>query len=86
MKEDLLHFIWQYCHFDIKNLVTTKGLPITIHGVGRHNTNAGPDFKYASTRIGEVQWHGDVEMHLKSSDWYKHKHHLDRKTIPLYCM
>ena len=28
--------------------------------------------------IDGIQWHGDVEIHTKSSDWYIHKHHLDR--------
>ena len=34
MKEDLLHSIWQYCHFDIKNLVTTKDCQLTFMELG----------------------------------------------------
>jgi hypothetical protein len=27
--------------------------------------------------IGEMIWHGNVELHLKSRDWYTHGHHQD---------
>jgi hypothetical protein len=29
--------------------------------------------------MGEITWYGDVEIHVKSSDWFKHKHQTDPK-------
>jgi len=77
MREDFLHFIWQYQKFDSKQLSTTNGESITIFEKGHHNTNAGPDFKEARVKIDGIEWSGAIEIHLKASDWYKHKHDTD---------
>ena len=78
MNERLLHYIWQHCHFNTLNLKTTSNVPLSIRHVGQPNSNAGADFKFASIKLDKVEWHGDVEIHIVSSDWYKHKHHLDK--------
>ena len=57
---------------------TTDGLPIEIISVGEHNRNSGPDYSHARIRIGDQEWVGNIEMHIHSSDWYRHKHHEDR--------
>lgn len=44
---------------------------------GQANTNSGPDFFAAKLRINDTIWAGNVEIHVKASDWYKHGHHLD---------
>ena len=79
MNEQLLHYIWQFCHFDITTLFTTKQLSISILKVGTHNFDSGPDFKSSQIRIGDLVWNGDVELHINSSDWNKHKHQYDEK-------
>lgn len=79
MNENLLHYIWQYCQFNVLNLKTTLNLPVIIHNVGQQNANAWPDFKRASIMVDDIEWHGDVEFHIKASDWCKHNHHLDKK-------
>lgn len=79
MNENLLHYIWQFCHFDITTLVTTNQHSISILKVGVHNHDAGPDFKSSQIRIGDLIWNGDVELHINSSDWNKHKHQFDEK-------
>jgi hypothetical protein len=38
---------------------------------------AGPDFFNAQLNIGNQKWAGNVEIHLKSSDWYLHNHERD---------
>ncbi len=42
-----------------------------------HNKNSGPDFFNARIKIGETVWAGNIEIHIKSSDWYAHKHQND---------
>lgn len=78
MNEDFLHYLWLYQQFDKSALKTTEGSEISILKSGFYNTDSGPDFKNALLRIGELEWAGQVEIHLRSSDWYKHKHELDQ--------
>lgn len=78
MKEDLLHFLWRTRRFDQTNLTTTEGETLEILHPGEHNSHAGADFSNARLRIGGITWAGNVEMHLKSSDWRRHNHHADR--------
>ena len=77
MREDLLHYLWRLARFDLRDLRTTEGHPITIRQFGVHNHHAGPDFDDARITIDGLQWAGRVEMHLKSSDWYAHGHQDD---------
>ena len=63
--------------FDSSNLQTTAGESITIVQVGMHNLNAGPDFFNAKIKIDNTLWAGNVELHVKSSDWLLHKHQND---------
>ena len=46
--------------------------------MGQHNFDQGPDFTGAVIRIGDIEWTGNVEIHVKSSDWYKHGHQRDQ--------
>ena len=76
--ERLLQFIWQFQYFNKSELTTTSGEEIQIISQGTYNTNQGPDFTDAKIRIGNTTWAGNVELHLFSSGWQKHKHHLDK--------
>ncbi len=77
MKEDLLHFIWKYKKLQLTDLVGTRNEPIGIVDTGTHNHLAGPDFFNAKVNIDGQLWAGNVEIHLKSSDWYAHHHEQD---------
>ena len=79
MKEELLHYVWQHQYFDKTDLVTDQGEKITVLRPGQHNTDAGPDFLNARVQIGEVEWNGAVEIHLRASDWQRHQHQTDPK-------
>ncbi|GAB3829490.1 DUF2851 family protein [Pontibacter rugosus] len=79
MKEDFLHYIWQHQYFDKTALATTGGETLQVLRVGFYNTDAGPDFKEAILRVGEVEWSGSVEVHLRASDWHRHQHQHDQK-------
>lgn len=77
MKEDFLHYLWKFKKFDALNLKTFNGEEITIINVGNYLELAGPDFFNAQLVIGNQKWAGNVEIHLKSSDWYVHHHERD---------
>ncbi len=77
MQEDFLHFIWKHKKFSISSLKTTDGEELFIKSLGRHNLNSGPDFFNAQLTIANQLWAGNVEIHIKSSDWYVHNHEND---------
>ncbi len=81
MPEILLHYIWQRGIFRAFPQYTTDGRRIEVLSVGKHNTNAGPDFSdvrllfHSDDRTEE--WCGNIEIHVSSSDWFKHNHQSD---------
>ncbi|MGB5370879.1 MAG: DUF2851 family protein [Flavobacteriaceae bacterium] len=77
MTEELLHFIWKYKKLPLRDLLTTKKEQLQIIDLGIHNHYAGPDFFNARLMINGQIWAGNVEIHLKSSDWYAHAHEND---------
>lgn len=77
MKEDFLHYLWKFKKFDSLNLKTTQNELITIIKTGDYLELSGPDFFNAHIKIGNQKWAGNIEIHLKSSDWYLHNHEKD---------
>ena len=77
IREDFLHYLWKFQFFTHKKLLTTDDKPIQIYKAGEHNINAGPDFFNAKVSIDHQLWAGNVEIHVKSSDWYLHQHEKD---------
>src|SRR5690606_1779892 len=77
MKEDFISYIWQHQHLDHAVLRTTNGEPLQILRPGFLNTNAGPDFLEARIEIGGILWVGNVELHVKTSEWNSHGHATD---------
>jgi hypothetical protein len=77
MQEDFLHYVWQHKKMSLKSLQTTTQEPIILKAVGLPNVNSGPDFFNAQLSIGTQMWAGNVEIHVKSSDWYVHHHETD---------
>ncbi len=77
MQEDFLHYIWNFKKFDFRRATTVDGQPVLILNGGTPNLNAGPDFFNARIQIGEQLWGGNVEIHVRSSDWYSHHHEND---------
>lgn len=76
MTEAFLHYIWQH-QMVARSLSTTDGLPVVIHRPGDLNRDAGPDFFNAHLAIDGVEWVGNIEVHLRSSDWNAHRHTQD---------
>lgn len=78
MKEDYLHYIWKFQKLNPALLFTTDNEVVLIKKVGIHNQNAGPDFLESKVSIGTTDWFGSVEIHVRSSDWDKHRHQHDK--------
>lgn len=76
MTEAFLHYVWQHQMF-VGGLTTTDGQPVCVLKPGELNHDAGPDFFNARVRIGDVEWAGNVEVHIHSSDWKAHRHGQD---------
>jgi hypothetical protein len=77
MQESFLYYVWQFQYFDKSDLRTTDGEEIELIHPGFRNTHSGPDFLNSKLRIGAIEWSGNVEIHVQSSDWLQHHHHLD---------
>ena len=77
MTERLLQFIWQMQYFNKNELHTTSGDQLSIIYPGMFNTNQGPDFLEAIITIANTKWAGNIELHIKASDWKLHKHDGD---------
>jgi Protein of unknown function (DUF2851) len=77
MREELLHFIWRFRHFDQRHLYTESGETLRIIYPGRLNGDQGPDFLQARIYIGSVLREGPVELHVLASDWFHHGHDGD---------
>jgi len=78
MPEIVLHYIWEHCLWAGFEQQTTDGRSVEILSVGTHNRDAGPDYSHAHVRIDGKEWVGNIEIHVCSSDWIKHRHHLDK--------
>lgn len=78
MKEDFPIFLWKYQVFSKHQLFTCNNDKLTILDPGSLNQDAGPDFSQAKININGINWYGDIEVHVNSSQWKQHKHHHDR--------
>ncbi len=77
MTERLLQFIWQFQHYNKTGLYTEDGEPLQIIKPGMFNHNQGADFLQATIKIGSLTLVGNIELHINSTDWNKHKHSND---------
>ena len=78
MNENLLQYLWKYKIFSKLDFKDTDGNPIEILDFGTLNTNSGPDFSLAKIKTKNIVLAGNIEIHVKSSDWYFHNHDLQK--------
>ena len=76
IKEEFLHYIWKYRFFHTEYLYCGHEV-VEVIDTGIHNFSSGPDFFNARIRIGQTVWAGNVEVHVKASDWIRHGHQND---------
>lgn len=74
--EELMYYVWQQKMF--QSILTLDNAEIEIINPGLRNLDAGPDFFNAKIRINGTLWAGNVEMHVRASDWFRHHHHDDK--------
>ncbi len=54
-----------------------SGEKVRVIDPGTLNTDSGPDFFNAKVKIDGKTWAGNVEIHMKASDWHRHGHSSD---------
>lgn len=74
ISEEVLHHIWKYRLYKTRDLKTKNGRSLQVKFPGEQNKHAGPDFEHSRLFIEQTEWAGNVEIHIKSSHWYKHNH------------
>lgn len=78
MKEDYLHLIWNQKRLPFHEMKLIDGNDFIVKSTGFHNKGSGPDFFDGEILIDSISWRGNIELHVKSSDWYLHEHQFDR--------
>ena len=76
MKEDFIYYLWENRLLSL-NLRTTDDEELTIISVGTRNHDSGADYNNARIKIGGTLWAGQVEIHVRASDWFRHRHQYD---------
>lgn len=74
--ERLYQYLWKSAVAG-KKFHLVDGRPLDVLDPGRLNNDSGPDFFNAKLRIDGIEWIGNVEIHVKASDWVRHGHDGD---------
>ncbi len=77
-QEKQLHRIWERHPYASKLLKTECGKDLLILTPGKLNSDSGPDFFNARIELNGQLWVGNIEMHIRASDWKKHGHTHDK--------
>ncbi len=72
-----MQYVWQHGLWIPGDLRTVDGRRVRVIDRGWLNTDAGPDFFNAKIDIDGRVWAGNVEIHVRASDWMRHGHHTD---------
>jgi hypothetical protein len=77
-KEDLLQFIWRHRLLEPGPYISQSGNIIEVISPGELNKDAGPDFFNGAVRVNGVSLFGNIEIHIRTSDWLRHRHQTDQ--------
>lgn len=75
--ERLMQYVWKHRLWAPSSMHTVDGRHVRVIDPGLENTNSGPDFFNAKIMIDDRLWAGDVEIHVRASDWHRHNHDGD---------
>ena len=73
-----MQYVWQHRLWIPGTMTDVDGNAVSVIDPGLLNTNAGPDFFNAKVRIGSRMWVGNIEIHVRASDWHRHGHDSDK--------
>lgn len=76
--EQLMQYVWQHRLWCSEDMVTNDGRRVRVLDPGTLNTDAGPDFFNAKVEIDGHTWVGNIEIHVRASDWHRHGHDHDK--------
>lgn len=74
--EKLYQYLWNSRMFGRK-LIDSEGRTLEVIDPGQLNTNSGPDFFNSKIKADGTEWAGNIEIHVRASDWFRHGHHND---------
>ncbi len=72
-----MQYLWQHKLQIRPGMHTIDGRSLQVIDPGRLNTDSGPDFFNAKIKIDGETWVGNIEIHVRASDWYRHGHDKD---------
>jgi len=75
--ERLMQFVWQHRLGLWQDMRTVDGKRVRVVDQGVLNGDSGPDFFNATVEIDGETWVGNVEIHVRASDWKRHGHDGD---------
>lgn len=76
--EELLQFIWKHKLLKPIPFISNSGTEISVLRYGELNADSGPDFFNAQIKVNGLVLAGNIEIHIKTSDWLKHNHQHDK--------
>lgn len=74
--EKVYQYLWKSKMFGRK-LHEADGRVVEVIDPGKLNTDSGPDFFNSKIKIDGLEWIGNIEVHIKASDWFRHGHDSD---------
>ena len=77
INEELLQFIWQNKIIGKTKFYSINNTEIDVIDFGAKNNDSGPDFFNGKIKLNNIILVGNIEIHVKTSDWNKHKHYND---------
>ncbi len=75
--EQILQYVWQHRLWRNDDMTTNDGRRLRVLDPGLLNTDAGPDFFNAKVELDGRVWVGNVEIHVRATDWHRHGHDSD---------
>lgn len=73
-----MQYVWQHRLWRSEDMVTNDGRRVRVLDPGLLNTDQGPDFFNAKVIIDGKMWVGNVEIHVRATDWKRHGHDTDK--------
>jgi hypothetical protein len=77
-REEQIFQLWEKHPFAGRALQTADGKELRILAPGILNRDSGPDFFDARIELDGQVWSGNIEIHVRASDWLRHGHTTDK--------